>query len=160
MDESEEFKIIYETIIIFTDEMSKAEYDSIMTKYRRTINTLMDKILRQEKLGKKTLGYAIKKHEQGYYALFTFKGTPEAKDKLERIFKADKDVLKFMSIPMADSTEDDFDEYEPIGTEKDDDYTDEEYNPGDLLNTRSKSEQEDEIKKPVDIFNLIFGIQD
>ena len=95
-----------------------------------------------EDLGLKGLAYEIRKHERGYYAIFTFKSTPENIAELERLFRIDDHVLKFIVVRKED--DDEFEEYDPEE---------------DAVPDEAESEQDVAQEKPiVDVLDIIYGL--
>jgi len=116
----------YETIIIFSDKLTKEEYSKLVKKYTDIIYDLPMKTYKVvmksvEELGMKMLAYPIKKCKQGWYAVFTYKINPECIGKLEEILHKDDDVLKFITVK--ESEDEDYEtedaEYIPDHPEKD-----------------------------------------
>ena len=87
----------YETIVIF-----KPNEDIAKPRIRKYLDLLQsyqhEKRIECEQLGIKNLAYEVKKHKQGYYAVFTWLGTMDNVYDLERQFRIDDDVLKFMTV--------------------------------------------------------------
>lgn len=93
----------YETIIIFSDKLTKEEYSRLVKKYTDIIYDLPMKTYKVvmksvEELGMKMLAYPVKKCKQGWYAVFKYKITPDCIGKLGEILHKDDDVLKFITI--------------------------------------------------------------
>lgn len=93
----------YETIIIFSDKLTKEEYSKLVKKYTAIIYDLPMKtytvmIKSVEELGMKMLAYPIKKCKQGWYAIFRYKISSDCIGKLAEILHKDDDVLKFITV--------------------------------------------------------------
>ena len=87
-------------------------------------------------MGKKKLAYDVRGCEYGYYAVFTYESTQDlVNTKLDLMLRKDDDVIKFLTLRYDG-------EYTPDSEENDD-------------SASIKSEQR---KKPVDVFDLIFGL--
>ena len=126
----------FETILIFSDKLTEEEYEEKVRYYKKWFAGLPAAKIRTDKLGKKKLAYDVRGCEHGYYAQFIYESTSDLiNSKLDLMLRKDDDVIKFLTLRY------------------DGDYTpdkDEEDTPA-----SAKSEQN---KKPVDIFDLIFGL--
>lgn len=123
----------FETMILLTDELTKDRYEEASVYYKRLIKDLPAKNIKTEKLGKKKLSYAIRGRCEGYYLYFTYQSTGSiVTTKLDSALRKDDNVLKFVTALSSKLS------YIPDPDEQPD----------------------QKIKKPVDIFNLIFEIDD
>ena len=126
----------FETILIFSDKLTEEEYEEKVRDYKKWFAELPATRMRTEKIGKKKLAYKARGCEYGYYASFTYESTSDlVNTKLDLMLRKDDDVIKFITVAYDG-------EYTP----------DEEDTPASI-----KSEQR---KKPVDVFDLIFGLED
>ena len=126
----------FETILIFSDKLTEEEYEEKVKYYKKWFAGLPAARIRTEKMGKKKLAYDVRGCEHGYYAQFTYESTSDlVNSKLDLMLRKDDDVIKFLTLRYdGDYTPDEYDEETP---------------------TSIKSEQR---KKPVDVFDLIFGL--
>lgn len=88
---------IYESIVIFkpNEKIAKEE----IKKYTDLIQTYSSKKkVKVEDMGEKRLAYEIKSHKAGWYGVFTFQAEPENITDLERHFRIDDNVLKFITV--------------------------------------------------------------
>ena len=124
----------FETILIFSDKLTKEEYEEKVKSYKKWLAGLPAARIRTEKMGKKKLAYDVRGCGHGYYAQFTYESTSDlVNSKLDLMLRKDDDVIKFLTLRY------------------DGNYTsDEDETPASI-----KSEQ---MKKPVDVFDLIFGL--
>ena len=128
----------FETILIFSDKLTEEEYEEKVRDYKKWFAGLPAARIRTEKMGKKKLAYETRGCEYGYYTLFIYESTQDlVNTKLDLMLRKDDDVIKFITV-----THDG--EYTPDSEENDD-------------SASAKSEQR---KKPVDVFDLIFGLED
>ncbi len=88
----------YETIFIVQIDLPTDELSSLIERYRAIVTALKGTIIKVEKWGKRKLAYEIKKQSNGYYVMIDFAGKSAIIDELERNFKIDDKVLKFMTI--------------------------------------------------------------
>lgn len=127
----------FETILIFSGKLTEDEYEEKVKYYKKWLAGLPAARIRTEKIGKKKLVYDVRGCEHGYYAQFTYESTSDlVNTKLDLMLRKDDDVIKFLTLRYdGDYTPDDYDEEAPASI---------------------KSEQR---KKPVDVFDLIFGLE-
>lgn len=88
---------IYESIIIFkpNEKIAKEE----IKKYTDLIQTYSSKKkVKVKDMGEKKLAYEIKDNRAGWYGVFTFQAEPEDIVDLERHFRIDDNVLKFITV--------------------------------------------------------------
>jgi small subunit ribosomal protein S6 len=88
----------YETLFIVQIDLPIDELNSIIERYRAIVTALKGTVIKVEKWGKRKLAYEIKKQSNGNYVLIDFAGQSAIIDELERNFKIDDKILKFMTI--------------------------------------------------------------
>lgn len=126
----------FETILIFSGKLTEEEYEEKVRYYKKWFTELPATRIKTEKMGKKKLAYDVRGCEYGYYAVFTYESTKDlVNTKLDLMLRKDDDVIKFVTLRY------------------DGDYTPDEY---EETPSSIKSEQR---KKPVDVFDLIFGLE-
>jgi len=98
----------YEAVVIFTekfnDELAKkaiARYATVFRKFSPTPATVNN-------MGMKKLAYPIREQKDGWYIIFKFEATPDNIAELERLFRIDDDVLKFIVVKQEDDYEEEF----------------------------------------------------
>ena len=125
----------FETILIFSDKLTEEEYEEKVRDYKKWFAGLPAARIRTEKIGKKKLAYSVRGCGHGYYAQFIYESTEDLiNTKLKLMLQKDDDVIKFLTLRY------------------DGDYKPDEY---EEAPESGKSEQR---KKPVDVFDLIFGL--
>lgn len=92
----------YETIIIIHPNAGEDDITGIIDKTTEIIESNDGSIVTIDKWGLKKLAYLIKKEQQGYYVLIEYAGKPEAVAEMERIYRINDKVLKFMTIKTQD----------------------------------------------------------
>jgi small subunit ribosomal protein S6 len=93
----------YETIFIVRPNIAEDEIDAVINKTSSIIEGDGGIIIRIDKWGLKKLAYLIKKESQGYYVYLDYAGVPASVSEIERIFRIDDKVLKYLTIKLADS---------------------------------------------------------
>ena len=93
----------YETILIVRPNVAEDEIEAITSKAIATIEGDGGTIIRINKWGLKKLAYLIKKETQGYYVYIDYAGVPASVAEIERIFRIDDRIIKYLSVKLADS---------------------------------------------------------
>lgn len=123
----------FETILIFSNKLTEEEYIYQINKYKNILAGLPGAKIKSDRLGKKKLAYSVRGCDYGWYVLFIYESTEDLiNSKLDLMLRRDDNVIKFITTNLK-----------------------EDYIPGDYINGVPASEQK---KKPVDIFDLIFGL--
>ena len=101
----------YETIFILRTNAGEDEINRVVESTSKIILDEKGTIIELDKWGMKKLAYLIKKESLGYYVYCDYAGTPAAVSEIERKFRIDDTVLKYMTIKTAASiTEEDIQE--------------------------------------------------
>jgi small subunit ribosomal protein S6 len=101
----------YETIFILRPNVGEDEINRVVESTSKIIVDEKGTIIEMDKWGMKKLAYLIKKESLGYYVYCDYAGTPAAVAEIERKFRIDDTVLKYMTIKTAVSiTEEDIQE--------------------------------------------------
>ena len=93
----------YETIFIIRPGAGEEEIKKIVETTSQIIVGDGGSIIELNRWGVKSLAYLIKKESLGYYVFCDYAGTPAAVAEIERKFRIDDAVLKYMTIKTADS---------------------------------------------------------
>ncbi len=96
----------YETIFILRPSAGEEEINKVIASTSQVILGEKGSIIELNRWGMKKLAYLIKKESLGYYVFCDFAGTPAAVAEIERKFRIDDLVLKYMTIKTADSIND------------------------------------------------------
>lgn len=115
--------------MIFNDKLTELEYTDKVKEMKKKLAGIPAAQIKTEQIGKKKLAYKARGCEYGWYVYFIYKCTEDlVNTKLDLLLRQDDDVIKFLS------------------TNYQADYVPDE----DVC--------EQPVKQPVDIFNLIFGL--
>ena len=87
----------YETVFIATPVLSEAQLDELFGKFQGVITENGGQIVNAEAWGLKKLAYAIQKKTTGYYFLIEFTGEGDLVEKLEKQYRRDERVIRFLS---------------------------------------------------------------
>ena len=91
----------YESVIIINPSVDEEGMKTWMQKFTDIINN-EGKVESVDELGKKRLAYEIKKNKEGYYVIFNFEAKPELIAELERNYRIEDSVMKFISVRKED----------------------------------------------------------
>lgn len=88
----------YEVIAIVLANLSDEDITSIIERSQKIITDRKGVIAKIDKWGKRHLAYEIKKQKDGYYFLIDFAGDGAIVTEIERNYKIDDRILKFMTV--------------------------------------------------------------
>ncbi len=93
----------YETIYILRPNLGENEITKVIESTNQIVTGVDGSIITLDRWGIKKLAYLIKKEAQGYYVFCDYAATPEAVSEIERKFRIDDSVLKYMTVKLADA---------------------------------------------------------
>lgn len=87
----------YEAVIILKGSLTGEEYQEALNKVKNYMKDLVgfEKI---EEIGIKRLAYEVEKQNTGYYVVIEFRAETENNRELERLYRIDDNVLKFIIV--------------------------------------------------------------
>ena len=91
----------YESVIIINPSVDEEGIKSLIKKFTDIINN-EGKVESVNEIGKKRLAYEIMKNKEGYYTVFNFEAKPELIAELERNYRIDDSVMKFITVKKED----------------------------------------------------------
>lgn len=132
-------KNLYESVIIFRGDLIEEQYDHLVNKYKSVISSLSEgtKVTTIDKIGEKKLAYEIKSHKTGWYLRVLFETEAENIMEIERLFKIDDDIMKFITLKR----------------DEEDDFYDEESEEESIVESEQKP-------KVIDYWDVAFGLED
>ena len=92
----------YETIYIIHPTANEEDITRIIDRTNGIIEQFGGSVVTLDRWGLKKLAYLIRKQSQGYYVYCEYAGTPEAVTEIERQFRIDETVLKYMTVKTQD----------------------------------------------------------
>ena len=92
----------YETIFIVRPNVTEDEIDAVISRTSSVIEGDGGTIIKIDKWGLKKLAYLIKKESQGYYVYIDYAGIPASVSEIERLFRIDDKILKYLTVKLAD----------------------------------------------------------
>lgn len=90
----------YETIFIASPTLTDEQSDELVKQYEGIIAEQGGELLKTDKWGRKRLAYEVQKFSEGYYTLFEMNAGPALIAELERRFRNNDAVIKFLSVRM------------------------------------------------------------
>ena len=87
----------YESVIIIRPNLEEGEIEGIITKITGLINQ-DGEVTKVDKMGVKKLAYEISKCKEGYYITFDFEADPSIISELERNYRINENIIKFITV--------------------------------------------------------------
>lgn len=88
----------YESVVILNAALEDEQIDAALQSIEDTIKSNGGEITDVEKWGRKRLAYPIKKGKSGYYTVYRFTAPTDSISKLERIYRLDENVIRYLTI--------------------------------------------------------------
>lgn len=88
----------YEALVIFPSQAAAEPLSEGKNAFEEAVKKHEGKILNRSELGRRLLGYVIKKSREGYFAAFDFELSPEKVQPLTHALRLSDAVLKFTII--------------------------------------------------------------
>ncbi len=92
----------YETIYMLRPNLGEEEINTIIDKANGIILSEGGTIIQLDRWGLRKFAYPIKKEGQGHYIFCDYATEPAAVLEMERKFRIDDSVLKYMTVKLAD----------------------------------------------------------
>jgi small subunit ribosomal protein S6 len=93
-------KNMYESAVIINAALDDAQIEASITKIQDTIQLNGGTISLLDKWGRKRLAYMINKSKIGFYVIFRFEAPSEAISKLERVYRLEESIIRFLTIKL------------------------------------------------------------
>jgi len=93
-------KKIYESAVLINAALEDEQIQSIISRIKEIITTDGGEIREIEVWGRKRLAYMVRKNKIGYYAIFRFNALPDIISKLERFYKLEENILRYLTIKL------------------------------------------------------------
>ena len=88
----------YETFTILNPDLSDEERAPVLNRVKELIPQMDGFLILVDEWGARQLAYDIKKKSRGYYVRFDFCGAGELVNEMERFFRIDDRVMKYMTV--------------------------------------------------------------
>ncbi len=93
-------KKMYESAVLINAALEEDQIQSIISRIKELISSNDGEITDIEDWGRKRLAYMIKKSKIGYYIIFQFNAYPQIISTLEKFYKLDENILRYLSIKL------------------------------------------------------------
>jgi len=91
----------YETIVIADPDLSDDDRTSLFARIKEIIPQQGGVLIQEDPWGAKKLAYEIKKKPRGFYIRFDYCGQGALVDEIERFFRIDDRVMKYLTVQLA-----------------------------------------------------------
>ncbi len=95
----------YETIFILDPDLSEEGRAPVLEKATGLIEKMAGFLVKTDEWGAKKLAYEIRKKSRGYYILLDYCGNGDLVAEMERSFRIDDKVLKYMTVILDKDTD-------------------------------------------------------
>ncbi|MGD8561248.1 MAG: 30S ribosomal protein S6 [Desulfarculaceae bacterium] len=92
----------YETLFIISPDLPEEDTTGVMDKFTGILSEAGANVAKVDNWGRRRLAYEVKKFTKGYYVLFEYGATPEAVAEMERNFKIDENVIRYLTVKISD----------------------------------------------------------
>ena len=86
----------YEALYIIVPTLDEESIKASIEKFKGIVETNGGEVTAIDEWGKKRLAYPIDYKTEGYYVLMSFASAPEFPTELERNFKIDETILRYL----------------------------------------------------------------
>ncbi len=86
----------YEVLYIIVPDLDEEAARASIEKFKGIVETNGGEVTAVDEWGKKRLAYEINYKTEGYYVLMSFNGASELPKELERNFKNDEQILRYL----------------------------------------------------------------
>jgi small subunit ribosomal protein S6 len=92
----------YESVWVVNGDLADEEVKATIDKFSRIISTQGGTLVGIEEWGRKKLAYKIQGTTRGYYVLVDYAGTPDTVKELERNYRIDDRLIRFLTSKKSD----------------------------------------------------------
>ena len=93
-------KKMYESAVLINAALEEDQIQSLISRIKELISSNDGEITDIEDWGRKRLAYVIKKSKIGYYIIFQFNAYPQIISTLEKFYKLDENILRYLTIKL------------------------------------------------------------
>lgn len=93
-------KKLYETYIVIDGNLEDPNIEDVVNKYLGFFKKNNVEVKNIDRMGRRRLAYPIKRKLNGYYICFLIEAEPSFIKKLERTYRIDESVLRYLTIYM------------------------------------------------------------
>ncbi|MGD9971368.1 MAG: 30S ribosomal protein S6 [Sulfuricurvum sp.] len=88
----------YENLVIVKPTLTEEEIKSTIAGIEEVLTTNGAEIIARDVMGMKKLAYPIEKNARGYFYVMYYKAAPSAISEIERRFRINEEVLRFVTM--------------------------------------------------------------
>lgn len=88
----------YESLYVITPELEDADFQAVIEKFAGIVTANKGEVEKIDQWGKRRLAYEIDYKTEGYYVLMLFQAPGELPAELERNFKNDERIMRFVVV--------------------------------------------------------------
>lgn len=92
----------YESVWVVNGDLADEEVKAAIDKFSRIITTQGGTLVGMEEWGRKKLAFKIKGTTRGYYVLVDYAGTPATVKELERNYRIDDRIIRYLTSKKSD----------------------------------------------------------
>ena len=104
----------YESVIIIRPNENKEEIKNTIEKFKKITEDFSNRKVEIEDLGERRLAYEIKHNKIGHYAIFNFYANPENIAELERNYRIDDNIMKFITVRHEEEISNEYEDEETV----------------------------------------------
>lgn len=104
-------KKFYESYLIIDGNLEDAAIDEEIKKFESLLLKNEVEIIKIDRIGRKRLAYPIKNNSNGFYICFEILSLPDLIKKIERAYKLDENILRYLTIYISSKTRKEKDEH-------------------------------------------------
>ena len=93
----------YETLYILRSDLEGEKTQELVERYKVLVTNHGGEIEDVNEWGKRRLAYEIDEKREGYYVLMKYQAATDFTSELERLFKINDDVLRYLTIRVDES---------------------------------------------------------
>lgn len=94
---------LYEIMFIMNPDIVDDEREKLITRFKNTIGKNKGEVIRIDDMGLKSLSYKIQKKLRGHYFLVYLEGPGAMVSEVERFFKLDENIVRFVIVKLEKS---------------------------------------------------------
>ena len=92
----------YESVWVVNGDLADEEVKATIDKFSRIISTQGGTLVGMEEWGRKKLAFKIKGTTRGYYVVVDYAGTPATVKELERNYRIDDRIIRYLTSKKSD----------------------------------------------------------
>lgn len=97
-------KKLYETYVVIDGNLEDPQIEEVINKYLNFFKKNNVEVKNTDRMGRRRLAYPIRKKLNGYYICFLIEAEPSFIKKLEKTYRIDESVLRYLTIYMSKKT--------------------------------------------------------